>query len=261
MSTATLDRPLGLAPAPTVPADRRIPFSRLVRVEWRKATDTRAARWVIAISAIGTALLMLAPLLAKNSVDQTYGSYLTFAAFGLGSLLPLVSILTLTTEWTQRTVLTTFTQEPRRERVIGAKVAVSALMALAAIVYGGVVTAAALGIASATGRDLTADLGAAKIIGFALFVIVNIGMGVAFGGLLHNTPAAVVLFYVLPTAFGILGSAVSAVRRWIDPGTTFDWMLNGQLHGHLGNILLSALIWLVLPLIAGLVRTARREIK
>ena len=72
---------------------------------------------------------MLAPLLAPSSIDQTYTSYLGFAAIGLTILLPVVSILTLTSEWSQRTALTTFTQEPRRMRVINAKIAVSLMLA------------------------------------------------------------------------------------------------------------------------------------
>jgi len=64
-------------------------------------------------------------VLAPSSIDQTYTSYLAFAAVGLTILLPVVSILTLTSEWSQRTALTTFTQEPRRTRVINAKVTVS----------------------------------------------------------------------------------------------------------------------------------------
>ena len=41
--------------------------------------------------------LMLAPLLAPSRIDQTYTSYLRFAAVGLSILLPIVSILTLAT--------------------------------------------------------------------------------------------------------------------------------------------------------------------
>ncbi len=34
---------------------RPIPFPRLVRAEWAKATDTRAARWLLALVALSTA--------------------------------------------------------------------------------------------------------------------------------------------------------------------------------------------------------------
>ena len=44
-----------------------IPFPRLVRVELAKATDTRAARWLLALVALSTAAMMLAPVVAPTS--------------------------------------------------------------------------------------------------------------------------------------------------------------------------------------------------
>lgn len=257
--TATLNRPSPIA-APAVAEQAPIPMSRLLRVEWDKATDTRAARWLIALTAAATVLIMLLPLL-NQGVDQTYQSYLRFPALALTALLPVVSIMTLTSEWTQRTVLSTFVQEPRRSRVIQAKVFVSLAMAGVAIVFGAVVTAAAVAIAAASGRDLTADMTTAAVIGFVLFVLLNMLMGVAFGALLHNTAASIVLFFILPVAFTILGSAVQSVGEWIDPTTTFDWVQQGEWDGHVAKIVTSVLLWVAIPLTAGLLRTARREIK
>ncbi|MDQ1535809.1 MAG: type transport system permease protein, partial [Actinomycetota bacterium] len=121
-------------PVPTSGAHSRaasfpgIPFGRLVRVEWSKATDTRAARWLLIAVAATTVGLMLTPILSPSSIDQSYTSYLGFAAIALSILLPVVSILTLTSEWSQRTALTTFTQEPRRLRVVTAKITVSLML-------------------------------------------------------------------------------------------------------------------------------------
>jgi ABC-2 type transport system permease protein len=169
-----------------------IPFSRLLRVEWGKATDTRAARWLILGVALTTTGLMLAPLLPKNSIDQTQTSYLTFAALALTVLLPVVSILTLTSEWSQRTVLATFTQEPRRARVIKAKVGVSLILAALGSAFAGLVTTAAVLLAELSGRDIGSDMNTSRVIGFALFVLLNVLMGVARprSGSQHRWPPA-----------------------------------------------------------------------
>ena len=53
MTTSLSPRTLGIDAAPSAPGP--IPFSRLVRVEWAKATDTRAARWLLALVALSTA--------------------------------------------------------------------------------------------------------------------------------------------------------------------------------------------------------------
>jgi len=261
MTSATMTSPVrpvdAQSPGAAFPA---IPFSRLLRVEWGKATDTRAARWLLALVAASTVGLMLAPLLAPSRIDQTYTSYLRFAAVGLSILLPIVSILTLTSEWSQRTVLTTFTQEPRRIRVINAKVTVSLLLAGAGAVFGGLVTAAGLGVAAATGRELDANLNAGVLVGYLLFVLLSVATGVAFGALLHNSAAAIVLYFALPIAFALLGRASTSLGQWVDSGTTFDWVLNGEWSGHTPQILATVLLWVALPVAAGLVRTVRREI-
>ena len=166
--------------APPSSALGPIPFLRLVRVEWAKATDTRAARgWLLALVALSTAGIMLAPILAPTSFDQTYTSYLDVAALALSILLPVVAILMLAGEWSQRSVFTTFTQEPRRIRVVNAKLAASLMLTGGAAVFGGVVTAAGLGLASASGRALEANLTVGAITGCLLFwVAVPLAAGV-----------------------------------------------------------------------------------
>src|SRR4029078_4020751 len=122
--------------------------------------------------------LMLVPILATSSGNQTYLDYLRYAATGLSILLPVVAILTLTSEWSQRTVLTTFTQEPRRMRVVTAKIMVSLMLGGGAAVVGGVGTAAGLGVAAASGRTLEPDLNAALLVAFLLYVLLNVITGV-----------------------------------------------------------------------------------
>src|SRR2546421_152111 len=51
-----------------------------------------------------------------------------------GVLLPIVGLLAITSEWSQRTALTTFARVPRRERVIAAKLLAGVALALAAVV-------------------------------------------------------------------------------------------------------------------------------
>lgn len=259
--TTTMIRPTRPHGAPS-PAGSfaAIPFSTLLRVEWGKATDTRAARWLLAAVAASTVGLMLAPVLSR-SIDQTYTSYLGFAGIGVTILLPVVSILTLTSEWNQRTVLTTFTQEPRRTRVINAKMAVTLLLAGGGAVFGGLVTAGGLGVAAASGRSIEADLNLGVVVGYLLLVLLNVLTGVAFGALLHSSAAAIVLYFALPVAFGLLGKAIRSVGQWVDTSTTFTWVLNGEWSGHTPQILVTVVIWVAAPIAIGLVRTVRREIK
>jgi ABC-type transport system involved in multi-copper enzyme maturation permease subunit len=199
-------------------------------------------------------------LFSPSTIDQSYTSYLGFAAVALSILLPVVSILTLTSEWSQRTAFATFTQEPRRMRVITAKITVSLMLGAAAAVFGGLVTAAGLGVAAAFGRTLDANLNAGLLAAFLLYVVLNVMTGVALGALVHNSAAAIVASFVLPIGFALLGRASQLVVNWLDYSTAFNWLLNGQWSGHTAQILVAVLLWIAVPLSVGLLRTVRREI-
>jgi len=248
----------GIEAAPSS-AHGPIPFTRLVRVEWAKATDTRAARWLLALVALSTAATMLAPILAPTRFDQTSSSYLEVAAVTLVILLPVVAILMLTGEWSQRTAFTTFTQEPRRLRVVNAKLAASLVLGSGAAVYGGVVTAAGLGLASASGRALEANLTVGAITGYLLFVLLNVLAGVALGALLQSSATAITASFALPAAFAVLGTASTLVSDWLDM-STWDWVLKNDWAGHVAQIAFSIVFWVAVPLAAGVVRTIRRDV-
>ncbi len=237
-----------------------IPFSRLVRVEWAKATDTRAARWLLALVALSTAGMMLAPIFAPTNFDQTHASYLRVAALALTILLPVVAILMLTGEWSQRSVFSTFTQEPRRIRVVNAKLAASLMLGVGAAIFGGVVTAGGLGLAAASGRALEANLDVGAVTGYLLFVLLNVLAGVAIGALLQSSAPAIAASFALPAAFAVLGAASTLVSDWIDMSTTFTWVLENDWGGHVAQISISVLFWVAVPLAAGVVRTIRRDV-
>ena len=203
--------------------------------------------------------MMLAPVLAPTRFDQTYASYLRFAAVAADDPPAVVAILTLTSEWSQRTVMTTFTQEPRRIRVMNAKLAVSMLLAGGAAVLGGWSPPPVSALAAASGRDLDANLNVGAMTGYLLFVLLNVRAGVALGALLQNSAPAIAATSRSPPR--------CATRPCID--------LAGPMGG-LGYHLRLGAQWRVvrahaadpghrdprvaLPVAAGLVRTVRREI-
>jgi ABC-type transport system involved in multi-copper enzyme maturation permease subunit len=258
MTTSLSPLALGIDAKPSTPGP--IPFSRLVRVEWTKATDTRAARWLLALVALSTVGIMLVPVVVPTSFDQTHASYLRVAALGLTVLLPVVAILMFTGEWSQRSVITTLTQEPRRARVVNAKLAVSLALGAGGAVLGGVVTAAGVGLATASGRTLEANLSAGAIASYALFVLLNVLAAAALGALLQNSAAAISASFALPAALALIGTASTLVSEWIDMSTPWNWVLENHWGGHVPQISVSVLFWVAVPLAAGVVRTTRRDV-
>jgi hypothetical protein len=93
--------------------------------------------------------------------------------------------------------------------------------------------------------------------------------GFAFGMLLLNTAAGIVVYFVysliLPGLFELGAALISwfkDIRPWIDfnfaqtPLTEYD--VSGK---EWGQLLTSGLIWLVLPLLIGMWRVLRAEVK
>ena len=181
-----------VAPSSSPIVPEPIPFSRLVRVEWIKATDTRSARWLLGLVGLTTTALMLVPVLVPTSFEQTQATYLRVAALGLTVLLPVVTILLFTGEWSQRSIMTTFTQEPRRIRVVNAKLAVSMLMGTGGAIFGGAVAAAGLAVVAAAGRDVASDMSVGVVAGYLIFVFLNVLAAVALGALLQNSAAVII---------------------------------------------------------------------
>ena len=239
-----------------------IPFPRLLRAEFRKATDTRAARWLLAAAVILALAAQAVPLVFPRNITQDRASFLTWSALGVSRVLPIALMLTMTAEWSQRTALTTFTLEPRRGRVLAAKVVAS----LAISVVGGclafAIAQAGLAVALADGRHPAVGWSWPELAGFAAFVILTSAIGSAIGSAVHNTAAAIVTYFALAGITSLLLiPAVEQAGSWVNTGQTFGWMLVGQWSGHGAQIASSALIWVAAPLAIGALRVTRRDIR
>jgi ABC-type transport system involved in multi-copper enzyme maturation permease subunit len=247
-------------PAPETP----IPMSRLVRVEVRKMADTRSGMWLL----IGLAAITLAIVaIYFVTADQSERTFLHFMGATLGPqgfLLPVLGILLITSEWSQRTGLVSFTLVPLRGRVLTAKVIAGLLAGLAAIVLS--VGLAALATVVGGASDGFAHFGADELGKFAILQVTGILQGLAFGLLFLSSAPAIVSYFVFPTALNILGSLWSPlhdIQPWIDlwasqaPLFTAD-NLSGEQWAQIG---VSNLIWVVVPFLIGLVRVLRAEVK
>jgi ABC-2 type transport system permease protein len=262
VQTAPTEAPGG-APEP---ANGRtgIPMARLTRVELRKLADTRSGLWlliVIALAAAGTAAIMLG---AAPKDEQNFAGLLSFGLFPAAVLLPVLGILSMTSEWSQRTALTTFTLTPARGRVITAKLIAAVLIAIATTVAAAALSAAANLIAIGTGGDGSWHIEAAFVGQLLVNQVVFVLMGSAFGALLMNSPLAIVLYLVIPTLWSVLGEMVSWLQRaagWLDiNGTSMPLSEPGMTGDQWARFGVATLVWVALPLVLGTVRVMRREV-
>ncbi len=176
----------------------------------------------------------------------------------------MLGILLVTSEWSQRTALVTFTLMPVRGRVLVAKVVAALLAGLAAILLA--LAVAALATLAGGAEDAWRNIGSDDLAKFGLLQFTGVLQGLAFGLLFLNSAAAIVTFFVLPTAFTIVANLWGALRDaapWIDLGTAQQPLFQGgNLTGEQWwQVVTATLIWMVLPFLVGLVRVLRAEVK
>ncbi len=109
------------AVATSLPPARGQSFLKLVTIELRKSVNTRSGQ-VLILGILALALAALTwELTHLGDGRQAFDGYLGAASTGVMLLLPVIGVMAMTSEWTQRTALTTFTLSPRRIRVQLAK--------------------------------------------------------------------------------------------------------------------------------------------
>jgi ABC-2 type transport system permease protein len=262
-----------LAPAALdVSGTRDIGFGRLVGVEVRKMADTRAGRWLLISIAALTALVLIIQMsvVVAQDLDVTFLDFLMGTNTPMGILLPVLGVMTVTSEWSQRTAMVTFTLEPARSRVIAAKLVACVIVAFAALVLGyvlGIVANVLYG--SFSGHDLVWGKPLTYLCYLFLVYVFSMLTGFAFGALLLNSAAGIVVYFVysfvLPTLFAIGAELMhwfARLQPWIDFNNDQNNLLNATMSGRdWVHLTVSGLIWLVLPLAIGVWRIQRAEVK
>jgi hypothetical protein len=258
-STAIPARPGAAGRAAPTP-----PLHRLTLVELRKLADTRAGLWLlvtIGLAALGTVIILLT---AGSAAEQTFAGFFSFGLLPAAVLLPVLGILSMTGEWSQRTVLTTFALVPARGRVLAAKLAAAVLIAVVATAVTGAVAALGNLTAIALDGDGAWTIGAGLAGRSVLLQVIFVLMGSAFGALLLNSPLAIVTFFAVPTVWSVLGETVARLRTaagWLDLNVTSMPLTEAQMTGgQWGRLAVSVAVWVLLPLLLGTVRVLRAEV-
>jgi ABC-2 type transport system permease protein len=244
----------------TAYALRRPPLARLTSVELRKMADTRAGFWLLLVTGLIAAALVTIVVIWGEPQDQTFAGMFSDSIQLIALVLPVIGILLVTSEWSQRTGLTTFALVPERARVIVAKLgAATILTALAVIVC---LIAAAVGNAVVGGSW---DFSLGKLGGGFLFELSNMLIGVAFGLVFLNSALAIVLSFVIPIVWAILGEAVPFLDKpaeWLDTSRTLPTLVEESMSGgdwaRLGT---SLALWVGLTMAIGMWRLLRAELK
>ncbi|THV18126.1 ABC transporter permease [Nocardioides caeni] len=194
-------------------------------------------------------------------------------------LVPVFGILVVTSEWSQRNALTTFTLEPHRLRVMGAKLVAVSALAVATILLAFVLGALTnLLCAAVTGNPLVWELDGSQLLWTVIAQLAFFAMGYALACLLLNTPGAIALFYVVALVLPLvvwgplyfIFDWAKDVLPWIDINTALTPLMAGT--DFAGDAVVvetinylqagwTIVLWVGIPVTLGLWRISRAEVK
>lgn len=279
MNTTTKAHPPVDRPEPSSPptstgapgsSQHGIPLARIVTAELRKSVDTRAGFWLLTSVTILSLLTTGAVLLWASPSELTQATFTTAISVPTSVILPIIAILSITAEWTQRTGLTTFTLIPNRNRVLAAKGVSATIIGVGATIVA--FAAGALGNVlgtTVTGRPAVWDQHAAD---FGLFTLSNVLVmlvGLTIGVIIRNTPGAVVTYFiyafVAPPLLMLLAlnqKWFADAQPWVDPNHAQEALLAGPLTGEQWTQLAATtVLGLLLPAAVGMRNLLRSEVK
>lgn len=232
--------------------------------------DTRAGFWLV--SAIGILAVVATGATIAFAPDDaiTYRTFAQAVGVPMAVILPIIAILSVTGEYSQRTTLMTHTLVPRRGVVIGAKALAAGLVAVLGMVV-------ALGV-GAVGNVVGAALSGVDPVwnsstrALALVLLANVLMvtvGFMLGLVIRSSPGAIVGYFVfslvLPGIFATLAGYqgwFADLQGWVDVtfaiNRLYDDVMTAQMWAQL---VLISFVWIVVPLLFWIRAVLRAEVK
>ena len=203
---------------------RGIPLGRITATELRKMLDTRSGFWTMASILLVSMATTGMVILFADQQDLTYRTFTAAISVPMSLILPIIAILSVTAEWSQRSGLTTFTLVPHRSRVIAGKLVASVAIALVATPVAFAIGAIGnLAGSVVAGVDPVWDMTTANLLTIELANLLGMMVGLMLGVLVRSSSAALVAYFLyqflLPTLALVLappsrtGSA-SCSRGW-----------------------------------------------
>jgi ABC-2 type transport system permease protein len=267
MTTVDLATP---SPVSARTTRRKIPMSRIVSTELRKMFDTRSGFWLLASIGIVSAFATAAVILFARDDELTYATFAAAVGVPMTVILPVIAILSVTGEWSQRSGLTTFTLVPHRSRVITAKaiscIAVAVVTIPLAFGIGAVGNLAGTAIA---GVDPVWDVTATDLLLIIMANVLGLMVGFMLGVVIRASAGAIVAYFLYSFLLPTLALLLPTSQDWfrdLQPWVDFDYAQGALLEGSVtaaqwANLGVTGVIWLVIPLAAGLWFVLKAEVK
>lgn len=251
-----------------------VTLGRVVAVEFRKFFHTESLRMLmcaclalIGAMAIGLGLGYTTMFLDVETGQPVYVPWLTSATairLLVQLVFPALIIVPVASEWTTRSVMTTFTLVPQRGMVVGAKAIVATVVT---IVGYGLIAGMAL-LTTWTAR-LTNDIPLTGMwadwgeVGCEFTVwFLTMASAFALALVVHNSALSIAIVIGAPMVLQIisqLGESLMKATEWLNLQTSAALTFQSDDATGVWKLVVATAFWVVLPLVFGTLRTLRRE--
>ncbi len=232
--------------------------------------DTRSGFWTDGEHRARLVAVTGAVILFADREDLTYRTFTTAISVPMTLILPIIAILSVTAEWSQRSGLTTFALVPHRWRVVAGK-----LMAVLVVAVVATPVAFAIGAvgnvagAAIAGVNPVWDLSVANLLTIELANVLSMLVGFMLGVVIRSSAGALVAYFLYQFLLPTLALVLAAKQAWFEdlqPWVDFDFAQGALIDGAVGSqewshLAVTGLIWLVVPLAVGLRLVVRAEVK
>ncbi|WP_156755154.1 hypothetical protein [Actinokineospora pegani] len=248
---------------PFARATQRTPFTRLVRVEFRKLTGTLSDRILLVIGPLAlvglTALMMAVDTDTQSAKDQALP--VVWSARFAHVVVHALIIKLIAGEWQHRSAQPTLLAQPSRGRYFAAQAVVVMVLWLLCLALQIMTTFIAMPISvAAAGNGYLLDYRVGWVIGMAVVgSLMSMVVALTVGMLLPNSAGALAVYCGAVPAMLIMSGLVPEALAWIDPATpalTLATLL--PIEGP-APALVSVVLWVALLGLAGY-RVARRDV-
>ncbi|HEU5039039.1 MAG TPA: ABC transporter permease [Nocardioides sp.] len=271
MTATTVDGAVDTEVARTArPAPAPIPMSRIVSVELRKSFDTRSGFWLLASVGILAVIATVATILFAPASELDYEAFASAIGIPMAVILPVIAVLSVTSEWSQRTGLTSFTLVPHRGRVVRAKLAVTLGIGVVSMLLAAAIGAIGNVVGTAIrGTDTIWNVSATELTYIVIANVLGMLVGFMLGVLFRNSAGAIVGYFVYGFVLPPLSMLLAANQEWFEkaqPWVDFNFaqgnLFNGSMTGdQWAQLGVTGLFWLAIPLAVGLWQVFRSEVK
>ena len=189
--------------------------------------DTRSGFWLMASIGILAVLATAAVILFARNDEMTYSSFTAAIGIPMTLVLPIIAILSVTGEWSQRSGLTTFTLVPHRGRVITAKAIACVGVAVVTIplafgigALGNVVGTAIAGV------DPVWDVTLTNLLNLVLVNVLGLLVGFMLGVVIRSSAGALVAYFIYQFLLPTLALLLAVSQDWfrdLQPWVDFDF--------------------------------------